>query len=85
MISDFQVWVQVGGYSDGETFVIYVQYLEKGFLLSDVEKLSNNEVMLLHVLVGDCAYSVKSYLMKPYSKRNLAIQEEIFNYRLSQY
>ncbi|XP_050300320.1 uncharacterized protein LOC126738889 [Anthonomus grandis grandis] len=35
------------------------------------------------VIVGDDAFPIKPYLLKPYSKRNLTQEEKIFNYRLS--
>lgn len=35
------------------------------------------------VIVGDDAFPLKPYLLKPYSKRNLTLEEKIFNYRLS--
>lgn len=82
------VCIDVGGYgkqSDGGTFASSTlwQQLENGFLLPEDKKLPNSEVELPCVLLGDDAYPLKSYLMKPYSKRNLSREEEIFNYRLS--
>lgn len=35
------------------------------------------------VIVADDAFPLKPYLMKPFSRRNLSLQERIFNYRLS--
>lgn len=80
--------VDVGGYgkqSDGGTFISSTlrQQLETGFFLPDSKKLPNTDVVLPHVLLGDDAYPLKTYLMKPYSKRHLSREEEIFNYRLS--
>lgn len=80
--------IDVGGYgkqSDGGTFASSTLYqqLENGSLLPEEKKLPNSEVVLPHVLLGDDGYPLKSYLMKPYSKRNLSREEEIFNYRLS--
>lgn len=36
-----------------------------------------------HVILGDEAFPLKEYLMKPYRRRNLTVKERIFNYRLS--
>jgi hypothetical protein len=36
-----------------------------------------------YVIVGDDAFPLKSYLMKPYSKRKMNKREKVFNYRLS--
>lgn len=35
------------------------------------------------VIVGDDAFPLKTYLLKPYSRRNLTKEEKVFNYRLS--
>lgn len=35
------------------------------------------------VIVGDDAFPLKPFLMKPYSRRDMSLEERIFNYRLS--
>ncbi|VVC25644.1 Harbinger transposase-derived nuclease domain [Cinara cedri] len=35
------------------------------------------------VFVADVAFLIKTYLMKPYNRRNLTREQAIFNYRLS--
>ena len=34
-----------------------------------------------HVLVGDDAFALRSFVMKPYPQRNLSLEERIYNYR----
>lgn len=83
------VCVDIGGYgkqSDGGTFMSSSLHyrIENGSLsFPSDKKLPNSDAVLPHVILGDDAYPLKSYLMKPYSKRNLSREEEIFNYRLS--
>lgn len=38
---------------------------------------------LPHVFIGDDAFPLKTYLMKPFSKKHLTYRQRIFNYRLS--
>lgn len=45
------------------------------------ERLPNSTISLPYVIVGDEAFALKSYLMKPYSGRGLATASRIHNYR----
>lgn len=45
--------------------------------------LSNTNIMFPYFFVGDEAFPLKTYMMRPYPKRNLGSPERIFNYRLS--
>lgn len=49
------------------------------------EALDNNTLNTLEnaVIVADDAFPLKTYLLKPYSRRNLTREQVIFNYRLS--
>ncbi|XP_047127600.1 uncharacterized protein LOC124808506 [Hydra vulgaris] len=52
------------------------------FKLPKTRMLSNG-TQVPPVLVGDDIFLLKSWLMKPFSGKNLTIKERIFNYRLS--
>ena len=45
--------------------------------------LPNSNKKLPFVVVGDDAFPLKRYIMKPYSQRQLTREKRIFNYRLS--
>jgi hypothetical protein len=56
--------------------------IESGILeIPDINRIGSKD--LPHVFVGDEAFPLKKYLMKPYSSRNLNDERRIFNYRLS--
>lgn len=58
------------------------QQLENGALNENQEKvLPGSNIALPHFLVGDEAYPLKTYLMRPYPQKNLGPEEEIFNKR----
>ena len=44
-----------------------------------------DESLLPFVFVGDDAFSLTSYCMKPFPQRNLTDKKRIFNYRLSRF
>jgi len=45
--------------------------------------LPGSSITSPYVVVADDAFALKTYLLKPYSLRNLTPQQRIFNYRLS--
>nr|CAI5838521.1 unnamed protein product [Callosobruchus analis] len=68
--------VEVGAYgrqSDGGTFSDSNIY----------QRLEAKTIPAPYVLLGDDAYPLKTYLLKPYSRQRPGIEERIFNYRLS--
>ncbi|XP_071052801.1 uncharacterized protein [Onthophagus taurus] len=83
------IFIDVGSYgrqSDGGTFAIsnLYDFLENyNNTLPPPAPIHGIPDDMPFVLLGDDAYPLKTYLMKPYSKRQLTNQERIFNYRLS--
>ena len=45
--------------------------------------LDDTETVVPYIIVGDDAFPLRPYIMKPYGKRALTVEERIFNYRLS--
>lgn len=58
--------------------------LEKNkFKVPENSKLPNSNIIAPFVLIGDEAYPLKNYLMRPYPKRQLSPEKERYNTRLS--
>ena len=53
-----------------------VQFPDDGYLHS-------NTVKAPYVLLGDDAFALKRYMMKPYPQQNLTLDKRIYNYRHS--
>lgn len=47
------------------------------------EPMTNDTEPMPYFLVGDDAFALKTWMMKPYSRRGLDLDERTFNYRLS--
>ena len=45
--------------------------------------LPNTDVVLPYAIVGDEAFPLRSYLMKPFPQRNLTRDQRRYNYRIS--
>ena len=68
-----------GRISDGGVFRHSSSALENNDLNVPKESMGS----LPYVVVADDAFPLKTYLMKPYTLRNLSKEKIIFNYRLS--
>jgi len=83
------VTADVGAYgkqSDGGFFrysALYQSLETRSLKLPEDMVLPSSEVTLPYIFVGDEAYPLTTYLMKPYSKRTLDRSKAVFNYRLS--
>lgn len=75
-----------GAGSDGGVFELcsFRKGLEKGYLhLPLPDALPNSETVMPYFLVGDEAFPLKTWLMKPLPRRNLTKEQRIYNYRIS--
>lgn len=83
------IMVDVGAYgknSDGGIFTNsnFSKALELGKLsIPSDENLPQTTTKMPYVMVGDEAFPLKTYLMRPYPKKNLDNEKRIYNYRLS--
>ena len=84
------LWAQVianGSTSDCAVFNASPlrEVLENGDIgFPDVEPLPNDDLNIPYFFVGDDAFPLRTWMMKPFSHRNMKNDERIFNYRLSQ-
>lgn len=83
------ITIDVGGYgkqSDGGNFQAFDLYKLLNNKLFDIPELSNlpqTNVKTSFVLIGDEAYTFLPFFLKPFSGKNLNIEQECFNKRLS--
>ena len=75
-----------GRHSDGGVFSnsAFGQAMEGGELsLPDTDNISGISLPLPYFFVGDAAFPLKTYMLRPYPGRYLPESKRIFNYRLS--
>ncbi|XP_063417250.1 uncharacterized protein LOC134699716 [Mytilus trossulus] len=83
------IWLSVGSYGSASDSQIFRDselrpMLENGTLdLPPPSPLPNGETDIPYFLIGDDAFPLRSWMMKPYSRKRLDHDERIFNYRLS--
>lgn len=81
--------IDVGGYgkqSDGGTFQssdFYKLLTTKQIKIPTASSLPGTNIKAPYVFIGDEAYPLLDFVLKPYSGTNLSIEEECFNNRLS--
>ena len=89
--SDYKfLWVDVSGNGSASDAQIYnnselKEGLENGTIMGwpRPSPLPNDTQDVPYFLMGDDAFSLRTYLMKPYGARNLEREYRIYNYRLS--
>ncbi|XP_041366787.1 uncharacterized protein LOC121381526 [Gigantopelta aegis] len=83
------LWADVGGVGSQSDAQIYnaselAEVLQSGEInLPDDEHLPNDDRPHPYFMLSDDAFALKSYMMKPYSRRNMTYEEKIANCRIS--
>jgi len=84
------LWADVSGKGVSSDAHIYNgSELREGLEAGDIEgwpapePLPNDTEPVPYFILGDDAFALRTYLMKPFSNRNMTREERVFNYRLS--
>lgn len=83
------LWVDVGtngASSDSQIFndcELKEMIEEDQLCIPPAEPLPGGELDIPYFFIGDDAFALRSFMMKPYCKRDLTKEENVFNYRLS--
>lgn len=83
------MWVDIGANgacSDSQVFNISelkTQIDDEMIGFPEPDPLPNDDKDMPYFMIGDDAFPLKTWMMKPFSRRNLTREETIFNYRLS--
>lgn len=81
-------WVDIGDYGSMSDGGIWAESalgsaLEEGSVNLPLPRLlPNSNIMFPHFFIGDEAFPLKIYMMRPYPKKDLCNRKRIFNYRL---
>ena len=91
-VADYEsrfIFIDIGAYgkqSDGGTFSASTLYHSLEDFESTLPKPASFEgsgTEMPFVVLGDEAYPLKTYLMKPFARKDLSCEERVFNYSLS--
>ena len=83
------LWTQIGDVSsssDGQIWnhCDFRQALQDGVLgVPDADPLPGDDVNTTYYIIGDDAFSMRTWLIKPFRRRGLDHGQQVFNYRLS--
>ncbi|XP_050298995.1 uncharacterized protein LOC126737934 [Anthonomus grandis grandis] len=83
------IFIDVGAFgkqSDGGVFEasrISTFFENCSETLPALSPIDDSDTLVPFVLVGDDAYPLKTFLMKPFSQRKMTEEQRVFNYRLS--
>ena len=83
------LWVDIGGQGSQSDCQIFnsselKEALEDGSLnLPPADAMPNDDQPTPYFILGDDAFALKSYLMKPYPYRGMTREQRIYNYRIS--
>lgn len=83
------LWIEVGGNgasSDAQVFndSDLLECYKNGTLRVPADdRLPGDDRYIPYYFVGDDAFGIQTYMMKPFSQRGLSTTQQIFNYRLS--
>nr|CAH7714787.1 unnamed protein product [Callosobruchus chinensis] len=81
-------WVDIGAYGSEHDASIFRRsemgrILEAGtIILPQSKTLPNSNIEMPYFFVGDEAFPLKSYIMRPYPGRHLNLQKYVFSYRV---
>ena len=83
------LWIDVGGQghmSDAQIFneSELKECLEDGSInLPQADPLPHDDTNMPYFFLGDDAFGLRTYMMKPYSQRKMTNEQRIYNYRIS--